>query len=109
MKNEFGTRFDRNGYAPSIMQEDISRCYLCGRSDQKLDRHEPFNGPFRPKSKRLGMWVTLCHERCHFGQVHKFLQPSAQLKRDAQKAAMDQFGWTVADFIRNFGKNWLDE
>lgn len=107
MTNEYGATLDRNGYAPSIIQEDTGRCYLCGARDQKLDRHEPFNGAMRSESKALGMWVTLCHERCHQGQAHKHFQVARQLKQEAQEAAMEEYGWTTEDFIRRFGKNWL--
>lgn len=107
MINEFGKKLDRNGYAPSIIQKDIDHCYLCGRSDQKLDRHEPFKGAYRNKSKNLGMWVTLCHDRCHFGQAHKYYQVNRELMMDAQRAAMKEYRWTIEDFIRNFGRNWI--
>lgn len=107
MKNEFGVVLDRSRYAPSIMQEHTDRCYICGRSDQKLDRHEPFNGPNREQSKRLGMWVVLCSERCHHGGAHKDFQISQGLKRAAQRAAMREYGWDTKEWIERFGKNWL--
>lgn len=59
MLNEYGETLDRNGYAPSIVQ-DIDGCYFCARQDGKLDRHEIFHGAYRQKSKALGLWVTLC-------------------------------------------------
>lgn len=107
MTNEYGVKLDRNGYAPSIMQEDTERCYLCGRCDQKLDRHEPFNGSCRTKSKELGMWVVLCSTRCHHGDAHKRFQTARQLKQEAQEAAMEEYGWSTKEFVRRFGKNWL--
>ena len=108
MKNAFGVELDKNGYAPSIMQSDIERCYLCGRSDRKLDRHEPFNGVAnRQKSKELGMWVTLCHHPCHLDNVHKYAQEAFKLKREAQLSAMRKYGWDTKRFIIEFGKNWL--
>ena len=107
MRNDYGVRLDRNGYAPSIIQEDISCCWLCGCKDQKLDRHEPFNGPNRVKSKALGMWVVLCHTRCHFGKAHKDKRLDAIMKRYMQKRAMEYYNWTTQEFIRRFGKNWL--
>ena len=107
-RNEFGVKLDRNGYAPSIIQLDTEHCYLCGRCDQKLDRHEPIGGPFRKKSQRLGLWVTLCHESCHLGNAHKHFQTAYKLKQDAQAAAMTAYNWTTEDFIRIFGKNSLD-
>lgn len=99
-----------NGYNPSIMQTDLTRCYLCGRSCEKLDRHEVFHGPFRQKAKRAGLWVMLCHERCHiFGPmaVHRNRDVDLMLKQEAQRRAMDYYGLTTDDFIREFSKNYL--
>ena len=53
MKNEWGAELDRNGYAPSIVQADTSKCFLCHRSGVKLDRHEIFGNAMRNKSKRM--------------------------------------------------------
>ena len=36
MKNEWGAELDRNGYAPSIVQADTSKCFLCQRSGVPL-------------------------------------------------------------------------
>lgn len=100
-------KLDRNGYAPSIMQRDLSCCYLCGCSDQKLDRHEIFSGAYRKKSKAHGLWVMLCHDRCHLNGVHKDASEALRLKTKGQLVAMRKYQWTVKDFIREFGKNYL--
>lgn len=99
----------KNGYAPSIMQDDISFCYRCGRRDRKLDRHEPFGGAFRDKSKALGMWIVLCHDDCHEGRNGAHGDPAVneQYRQEAQRAAMNAYGWSTKDFIREFGKNHL--
>ena len=107
MTNDYGAKLDRNGYAPSIMQKDMSHCYLCGRCDQKLDRHEPFKGAFKRKSASLGMWVSLCHDRCHLGQAHNFPKVNEMLMMDAQRAAMKEYHWNTERFILEFGRNWL--
>lgn len=107
VKNEYGAPLDKAGYAPSIMQGDTAHCYLCGRSDRKLDRHEPFNGSCRTKSKELGLWVTLCHHPCHLDDVHKYAQSAFKLKQEAQVSAMKTYGWSTKRFIVEFGKNWL--
>ena len=111
MYNEYGRKLDRNGYAPSILQLDCE-CWLCGKQGmEKLDRHEVFGGPYRSKSKRLGLWVLLHHESCHiFGPeaVHSNGENARRLKAEAQRAAMKEYGWTVADFRREFGKNYLE-
>ena len=56
MVNEYGAKLDRNGYAPSIIQDEADEscfvCYANGHYDP-LNRHEAFGGPFRDKSKRL--------------------------------------------------------
>ena len=98
---------DSNGYNPSIMQKDLTRCYLCGRSNEKLDRHEPFNGAYRQKSKRYGMWVMLCHWTCHQNGVHAHGEMANALRREAQQRCMDYYGMTTDEFIAEFGKNFL--
>ena len=109
MTNEFGAKLDRNGYAESVIQEDNTRCFLCGRRDQKLDRHEVFSGPLRTKCKNLGIWVCLCQD-CHQGNhgVHKNVMKAAALKRIAQSRALKHYGWSMEDWHREFGKSFLE-
>ena len=107
MINEYGADLDRNGYAPSIIARTEARCFLCGCSVEKLDRHEIFHGAYRQKSKRLGIWVPLCHSRCHLGGAHKNAQIDLMLKKIAQEAAMNAYGLTIEGFINLFGKNYL--
>lgn len=69
--NEYGEKLDSNGYAPSILH-DKPVCLICGRYGTA--RHEVYFGSvYRAKSKRLGLWVTLCP------WCHQFLStPSAR-------------------------------
>lgn len=97
---------DRNGYVPSVIQ-DGEFCYLCGCTTRKLDRHEVFGGANREKSKAYGLWVLLCHRPCHLDEAHKNRWTRERLQSAAQQAAMKQYGWSVEDFIRVFGKNNL--
>lgn len=101
---------DRNGYRPSILQKDLSRCFICGRTDRKLDRHEVFGGANRDRSKQFGLWVMLCHEDCHEGKngVHQNAEQRAKLREYAQRHAMEHYDWTISDFRRVFGKNYLE-
>lgn len=114
MTNEYGARLDRNGYAHSILQDDDSYCLIClgnGYNDP-LNRHEVFGGPFRGKSKRLGLWCCLCHSRHHQNgpeSVHQNAETALWLKRLAQHMAMEKYGWSMDDFIREFGKSYLEE
>ena len=101
-------KLDRNGSAPSIVQEDLSFCFHCGRTTGKLDRHEIFSGAFRTKSKADGLWVMLCHEKCHLGLMGKEAEEVRNLRRIAQVRAMSTYGWTVEEFIARYGKNYLE-
>ncbi len=112
-QNEFGVTLDRNGYAPSILQAEADGCFLCGRNgtEDRLDRHEVFGGAYRQRSKELGLWVELCHHAHHiFGPaaVHNDRQTDLALKQEAQRVAMDVYGWDTAEFIARFGRNYLD-
>ena len=102
---------DRNGYSPSIIQDDTTCCYCCGKRAGKLDRHEPFGGAYRDKSKALGLWIMLCHYPCHQGRTGAHGDPAVneEYRKEAQRRAMEVYGWTTADFIREFGKNHLSE
>lgn len=114
MTNEYGAPLDRNGYAPSILQDDDSYCLICygnGYNDP-LNRHEVFGGAYRSKSKRLGLWCRLCHSRHHQNgpeSVHQNAEMALELKKLAQHLAMEKYGWSTEDFIREFGKNYLEE
>ena len=112
MKNEFGEPLDRNGYAPSIIQTQMDWCWQCGRRlPECLERHEVFGAANRAKSKRLGLWVHLCNECHRTGKkaVHSSCESALVLRQAAQKAAMEEYGWSMEDFIREIGKNYLTE
>lgn len=89
-------------------------CWLCGRNGccDPLDRHHVFGGALRRKSERYGLVVDLCHTECHiFGEqaVHQSRESMLALKKWGQRKAMEENGWSVSDFIREFGKNFLDD
>lgn len=88
-------------------------CWLCGRNGAQdpLDRHHLFGGPLRNKSEKYGLVVDLCHHRCHiFGKdaAHKSRKTMLKLKQYGQRKAMQEQGWTVEDFIREFGRNYIE-
>ena len=107
MMNEFGTKLDANGYAPSIVDyygTTIKRCYKCHwRGD--LARHEIFNGANRQKSKAYGLWVLLC-PRCH-ADLHDHPSNWKWLKVDGERQALAHYGWSVEEWIERFGKNYI--
>lgn len=102
----------KSNYTHSIVQEDTTRCYVCGRRGTKLDWHEPFGGALRHKSQRLGMWVAVCHEPCHMTTIHGGGGDGCiakKLRRDAEQAARAAYGWTKEDFIKEFYKSELED
>jgi len=105
LKNDYGEALDRNGYAPSVISTE-SRCFVCGRSGRKLDRHEVWHGPNRDKSKRLGCWVPLCGD-CHDKLHHRGGGLDAELKKTAQPLVTEHYGWTDEEFRALFGKSYV--
>lgn len=84
-------------------------CFLCGRREW-IEAHHIFGGPNRKKSNRLGLVVDLCHG-CHNEPphgVHHNRLAMLRLRQYGQKKAMQEQGWSVEDFIREFGKNYLE-
>ena len=90
-------------------------CWLCGKNGcgDPLDKHHIFGGTaYRKKSERYGLTVYLCHDSCHENgpdSVHRNAETRARLQAYGQRKAMEENGWSVEDFIREFGKNHLGE
>ena len=85
-------------------------CFLCGNYET-VERHHLFGGPFRKKADRLKLTVMLC-PWCHQidpDSAHKSAETALYLHKYGQQRAMREQGWSVEDFIREFGKNYLDE
>lgn len=100
----------KSEYRDSILQDDLTCCFLCGRRDRKLDRHEVFFGAaYRQKSKADGLWVCLCHEDCHEGKngAQYNREVRERLSAYAQEKAQDKYGWSTEEWIARYGKNWL--
>ena len=112
-------QLDRNGYAQSIIPGHGEWCcWNCkqnGMKSGKLDRHEVFHedmgGTLRERSKLAGLWVHLCHNTCHQGPngVHANKELDLRLKQEAQRCAMEEYGWTIQQFVGLFGKNYLED
>lgn len=88
------------------------KCWLCGEygAVDPLDRHHIFGGSNRKKSEKYGLVVYLCHHECHiFGKkaVHQNAETMQALHEYGQRKAMEENGWTVDDFRRIFGKNYI--
>ena len=97
----------------SIVQFETDVCWLCGMPatyHDPLDKHHCFGGACRKKSEKLGLFVYLHHGRCHiFGpeSAHQCRQTSDKIKKAAQIAAMQTYGWSEDYFRREFGKSYL--
>ena len=54
--------------------------------------------------------IYLCHDTCHiFGRhaVHRDPETMLICKRYGQAKAMPENGWSIEDFIAEFGHNYL--
>lgn len=90
----------------------MRRCWLCGANGNSdpLDRHHIFGASNRKKSEKYGLVVYLCHNKCHiFGEfaVHNNRNTMQELHEYGQRKAMQENGWDVDQFRREFGKNYL--
>ena len=76
-------------------------------------KHEVFFGSaYRQKSKRLGLWVCICHGKCHlWGEeaVHNNRETDLYLKEQGQLAAMERYGWDEEKFRAEFGRSYLED
>jgi hypothetical protein len=82
---------------------------MCG-SYRWLEYHHVFNASNKKNSERYGLMVWLCHF-CHNeppNGVHHNRQNRLALQSRAQKKAMKKYGWSVEDFIKIFGKNYIE-
>lgn len=96
--------YDRNGYGPQVIPWPQDECFVCGRKDRPLQRHEVIHGPYREKSKRYGTWVVVC-DYCH-DKAHHDAMLDRKLKVILQHAAMKKHGWTMDQWREIFGKNF---
>ena len=89
----------------SILQTTREMCYLCHAFGATEEHHVFNNNPNRKLSDKYGLTVYLCPQ-CH-RNVHSEYGLREHLKQTAQREAMKKYGWSVDDFRRIFGKNYL--
>ena len=94
----------------SIIQDNPNECYLCGRNGQAdpLDKHHIFGGANRRLSEKYGLYVRLCHQRCHeYGKhaIHKDKEARLKLQAEAQEKFMENYN--DLDFLTLFGRNFI--
>lgn len=97
--------------AKSIIQEDKTHCFICGRNANAdywgLDEHHCFAGARRKLSEHYGLKIYICHTTCHLEGVHKNAKTNNMVQRIAQQRAMQYYGWSEDDFRNIFGKSYL--
>jgi len=80
-------------------------CFICGKPAS--DRHHLIGGTAnRRLSEKYGLVIYLCRS-CHT-MAHDDPNWNKALKRYGQKMWEAQYG-TREEFIKVFGKSWLDE
>ena len=94
----------------SIIRGDTKGvCYICKRSGQ-TEKHHIFRGKNRKRADADGVTVYLCHF-CHNeppNGVHYNKARDIRLKQRGQREWMAHYGKTVDDFIKAYGRNYLD-
>lgn len=91
----------------SIMQKDLSRCFLCGGT-VGLEEHHVFSAANRKLSEKYGLKVMLCGEKCHRlgkNSAHMNREVGNSLKRLGQIAFEAKYSHD--EFMKIFGKNYL--
>ena len=84
-------------------------CFLCGRFCP-TEQHHIFGGKNRKRADADGVTVHLCHW-CHNEPpmgVHHNKVTDTWMKQRGQMAWMEHYGKTVDDFIKAYGRNYLD-
>lgn len=89
---------EKNRY--SILVNDLSRCYLCGKPKNHL--HEIYFGKNRINSMKYGCVVPLCAS-CHT-KVHSNIELDLKLKKLCQKRFIEVYD---DDFLSIFRKNYI--
>lgn len=95
-------------YPKSIITKEHTRCYICG-SYRWLEWHHVYGASNRKNSTKYGLVVPLCRW-CHNEPptgVHYNTEIRQMLQAKAQKIAMRRYKWTIEDFIKIFGKNFI--
>lgn len=96
----------------SILQDDYTHCFICGRNGNgdPLEEHHCISGnPGRKLSEQDGLKVYICGNRCHRNgpkSVHKCRKTADALHRIAQMAWEAKYG-TREQFMKRYGKNYL--
>lgn len=95
----------------SIITNDLEHCIICGR--QGINKHEIFYGIANRKlSIKYGLVIPLCQEIHHNQYDSKGIHFDKKLCNEwhkiGQEKAMEHYNWTIEDFIKIFGKSYIN-
>lgn len=85
-------------------------CLVCG-TPHHLCRHHIYSGRGRRElSEKYGLWVYLCGRHHTMGafSIHHDSALDKKLREQGQRAWEARYG-TREDFIRIFGRSWLED
>ena len=90
----------------SIVQEDMSKCYICGKTFGLEIHHVMSGNANRKLSTRWGLVVALCRDH-HQGPLgaHQDIIMKERLEKDAQRAFESRYGHGA--WMNTFRKNYL--
>jgi hypothetical protein len=105
----------RKKHKSSILQQKGEPCYLCMKLKpmrewrRAVHEHHIFGGSNRNKSEAEGLKVYLCLEHHISGKeaVHNNAEMMRLLREDGQRAFEQKY--TREEFMKMFGKNYLEE
>ena len=84
-------------------------CYVC-KTDYNLHNHHIFAGNTNKKhSEKYGLKIWLCprHHNMSNEGIHFNREFELEVKKMAQEKAMEHYEWSIDDFRKIFGKNYL--
>lgn len=88
----------------------MNDCFFCGKRTE-LERHHVYPAALRKKSEKYGAVVCLCHK--HHNEppdgVHFKAENMRRLQRYFQKKIMQEQGWSMAKWMTEFYKNYLED
>lgn len=93
----------------SIIQSK-KECYITGCTFN-LHEHHVYGGGRRKISEKYGLKIWLRNDWHNFANygVHNNPDLDKKIKAEVQKIAMEHYKWSVEDFIRIVGKNYIKE
>jgi len=92
----------------SIMQ--VWRCcYVC-KNTIGLHKHHIFEGRNRNNSEEDGLWLYLCakHHNMSDEGIHFNKELDLKVKKEAEKRWLEYYNKTIDDFIKRYGKNYIE-